>query len=101
MKEHGKNPQDQTNEEKISSLHEKEFRVIISKMIQNLGNKMEAQINGLAAWIKKIQKMFNKELEEFMEKAMAPHSSTPVWKIPWMEEPGRLQSMGLLRVRHN
>ena len=35
------------------------------------------------------------------EKAMAPHSSTLAWKIPWMEEPGRLQSMGLLRVRHN
>ena len=32
------------------------------------------------------------------EKAMAPHSSTPAWKIPWMEEPGRLQSMGLRRV---
>ena len=30
--------------------------------------------------------------------AMAPHSSTLVWKIPWIEEPGRLQSMGLLRV---
>ena len=29
---------------------------------------------------------------------MAPHSSTPAWKIPWMEEPGRLQSMGLLRA---
>ena len=35
------------------------------------------------------------------EKAMAPHSSTLAWKIPWMEEPGRLQSMGLLRVGHN
>ena len=34
----------------------------------------------------------------FTEKAMAPHSSTLAWKIPWMEEPGRLQSMGLLRV---
>ena len=32
---------------------------------------------------------------------MAPHSSTLAWKIPWMEEPGRLQSMGLLRVGHN
>ena len=31
--------------------------------------------------------------------AMAPHSSTLAWKIPWMEEPGRLQSMGSLRVR--
>ena len=36
-----------------------------------------------------------------MEKAMAPHSSTLVWKIPWMEEPGGLQSMGSLRVGHD
>ena len=36
-----------------------------------------------------------------LEKAMAPHSSTLAWKIPWMEEPGRLQSMGSLRVRHD
>ena len=35
------------------------------------------------------------------EKVMAPHSSTLAWKIPWMEEPGRLQSMGLLRVGHD
>ena len=35
------------------------------------------------------------------EKAMANHSSTLAWKIPWKEEPGRLQSMGLLRVRHD
>ena len=34
-------------------------------------------------------------------KAMAPHSSTLAWKIPWMEEPGRLQIMGLLRVGHD
>ena len=36
-----------------------------------------------------------------LEKAMAPHSSTLAWKIPWTEEPGRLQSMGLQRVRHD
>ena len=35
------------------------------------------------------------------EKAMAPHSSTLAWKIPWMEKPGRLQSMGSRRVRHD
>jgi len=35
------------------------------------------------------------------EKAMAPDSSTLAWKIPWMEEPGRLESMGSLRVRHD
>ena len=37
----------------------------------------------------------------FLEKAMAPHSSTLAWKIPWTEEPGRLQSMGSLRVGHD
>ena len=36
-----------------------------------------------------------------VEKAMAPYSSTLAWKIPWVEEPGRLQSMGSLRVRHD
>ena len=37
----------------------------------------------------------------FLEKAMANHSSTLAWKIAWMEEPGRLQSMGSLRVGHD
>ena len=36
-----------------------------------------------------------------LEKAMAPHSSTLAWKIPWMEKPSRLQSMGSLRVGHD
>ena len=35
------------------------------------------------------------------EKAMAPYSSTLAWKIPWMEEPGGLESMGSLRVGHD
>ena len=53
MKEQGKNPPDLTNEEEIGSLPEKEFRVMILKMIQNLGNRIE-----------KMQKMFNKDIEE-------------------------------------
>ena len=39
--------------------------------------------------------------EDPLEKEMATHSSTLAWKIPWMEEPGGLQSMGLQRVGHN
>ena len=39
--------------------------------------------------------------EDFLEKEMATHSSTLAWEIPWMEEPGRLQSMGLQRVGHD
>ena len=40
-------------------------------------------------------------LARITEKAVAPHSSTLAWKIPWTEEPGRLQSMGSRRVRHD
>ena len=46
-------------------------------------------------WISSVDLMYS------MEKAMAPHSSIPAWKIPRTEETGRLQSMRLLRVRHN
>ena len=57
MKEQGTNPPDQTNEEEIVSQHEKQFRVMIVKMIQNFGNRME-----------KIQETFNKDLEELKSK---------------------------------
>ena len=51
---------------------------------------------------KKLPNYFPKYLHHSRsEKAMAPHSSTLAWEIPWTEEPGRLQSMGPLRVRHN
>ena len=43
----------------------------------------------------------SKECKEIVEKATAPHSSTLAWKTPWTEEPGGLQSMGSLRVRHD
>ena len=39
--------------------------------------------------------------EDPLDKEMATHSSTVAWKIPWMEDPGRLQSMGLQRVGHD
>ena len=45
--------------------------------------------------------VINNSIELFLEKAMASYSSTLAWKIPWMEEPGRLQSMGSLRVGHD
>ena len=53
MKEQGQNTPDLTNEEEIGSLPEKEFRIMIVKMIQNLGNR-----------INKMQETFNKDLEE-------------------------------------
>ena len=51
-------------EEEIGSLTEKEFRIMIVKMIQNLENKMELQINSLETRTEKMQEIFNKVLEE-------------------------------------
>ena len=64
VKEHEKCPPSQTKEEEIGNLHEKEFRIMIIKMIQNLENKMELQINSLETKTEKMQEMFNKDLEE-------------------------------------
>ena len=63
VKEHDKCPPNQTKEE-IGSLPEKEFRIMIVKMIQTRQNKMEAQINRLETRTKKMKEMFNKDLEE-------------------------------------
>ena len=63
-KEYDKCPPNQIKEEKIGSLPEKEFRIMIVKMIQNLENTMELHINSLETRIKKVQDMFNKDLEE-------------------------------------
>ena len=57
-------PPNQTKEEEIGSLPDKEFRIMIVKMIQNLENKMELWINSLETRIKEMQEMFNKDLEE-------------------------------------
>ena len=65
MKEKGKNPPDLTNEEEISSLPEKEFRIMIVKIIQNLGNRME-----------KIQEMLIKDLEELNSKGTMMNNTT-------------------------
>ena len=67
VKEHDKSPPNQTKEEEIGSLPEKEFRIMIIKMIQNLENKMELQINSLEIRIEKMQERFNKDLEEIKE----------------------------------
>ena len=64
MKEQGKNPPDQRNEEEIGSLPEKELRVMIVEIIQNLGNKME-----------KIQETFNEDLEELKSKQTMMHNT--------------------------
>ena len=64
IKEQDKCPPNQTKEEEIGNLPHKEFQIMIVKMIQNLENKMESQINSLETRIEKMQERFNKDLEE-------------------------------------
>ena len=64
VKEQDKCPPNQTKEEEIGNLPDKEFRIMIVKMIQNLEIKMESQINILETRIEKMQEWLNKDLEE-------------------------------------
>ena len=61
---------------------------LVAQMVKNLPAMCET-------WVRSL------DWEDPLEKGMATHSSILAWKIPWTEEPGRLQSMGLQRVRHN
>ena len=64
VKEQDKCLPNQTKEEAIGNLPDKEFRIMIVKMIQNLEIKMESQINSLETRNEKMQERFNKDLEE-------------------------------------
>ena len=66
VKEQDKCPPNQTKEEEIGNLPDKEFQIMIVKMIQNLENKMELQINRLKTRTEKRQEMFNKDLEKIL-----------------------------------
>ena len=65
-----------------------------------------AQISLVAQTVKRLPTMQETRVqslgqEDLLEKEMATHSSILAWKIPWLEEPGRLQFTGLQRVRHD
>ena len=64
IKEHNKCPPNKTKEEEIGSLPEKEFRIMIGQMIQNLENEVELQINRLETRMEQMGEMFNKDLEK-------------------------------------
>ena len=70
IKDQDKCPPSQTKEEEIGNLPDKEFRIMIVKMIQNLENKIELQINSLETKIEKMQELFNKDLEEIKKESI-------------------------------
>ena len=61
---------------------------LVAQMVNHLPTMQET-------WLRSLGR------EDPLEKEMATHSSILAWKIPWTEDPGRLQSMGLQRVGHN
>ena len=63
-------------------------KALVAQMVKRLLAMRETQVRSL-------------DREDPLEKEMATHCSTFAWKISWMEEPGRLQSMGSQRVRHD
>ena len=67
-----------------------------------LENSIDCVVHGVAKSQTQLSDFhFQSGYTQNSEKAMAPHSSTLAWKIPWMEEPGRLQCMGSRRVGYN
>ena len=91
----------------------KKAKWLSGEVLQIVVKRREAKIKGekenykhLNAEFQRIARRDKKaflcdQCKEIVEKAMAPHSNTLAWKFPWTEEPGRLQSMGSLRVGHD
>ena len=74
--------------ENVSGLNTHDFTSLVVQTVKCLSTMQETWVRSLGQ-------------EDPPEKEMAIHSSTIAWKIPWTEEPGRLQSMGSQRVGHN
>ena len=90
------------------------FKLYRSTIFTNIGQSWKTKVNvsvgqsqimllaqHWVVFIKKFTFLFITKQSTKLEKAMAPHSSTLAWRIPWKEEPGGLQSMGSQRVRHH
>ena len=98
VKEQDKCPPNQTKEEEIGSLPDKEFRITLVKMNQNLNNKLELQINSLETRIERMQERFNKDLEEIkrrqyiMNNAINEILKKTLWRDPKVEN--RRQKIG-------
>jgi len=87
VKEQDKLPPNQTKEEEIGNLPDKEFQIMVVKMIQNLEIKMESQINSLETRIEKLQERFNKNLEEMKNSQYLMNNAiNEIKKTLWREQ---------------
>ena len=86
VKEQDKCPPNRTKEEEIGNLPDKEFQIMIVKLIQNLEIKMGSQINSLETRIKKMQERFNKNLEEMKNSQYLMNNAINEIKTLWREQ---------------
>ena len=100
-------PQDLRNSRKLGIRLKISWQVLLCNFLRNEcshsketdSQQCQSNIINQIIFISKSQ--LQQAINVRMEKAMAPYSSTPAWKLPWMEEPGRLQSRGSLTVGHD
>ena len=86
VKEQDKCPLNQTKEEEIGNLPDKEFRIMVVKMIQNIEIKMESQINSFEISIEKMQERFNKDLEEIKKSQYIMNNAINGIKTLWRQQ---------------
>ena len=86
VKEQDKCPPNQTKEEEIRNIPDKQFQIMTVKMIQNLANKMDLQINSLETRIEKMQERFNKELEEIKKSQYIMNNAINEIKTLWRQQ---------------
>ena len=86
VKEQDKCPPNQTKEEEVGNLPDKEFQIMIVKMIPNLEIKMESQINSLETRIEKMQERFNKDLEETNKSQYIMNNAINEIKTLWRQQ---------------
>ena len=86
VKEQEKCPPNQTKEEDIGNLSNKEFQIMIVKMIQNLEIKMESQINSLETRTEKMQEIYNKDLEEIKKSQYIMNNAITRSETLWRQQ---------------
>ena len=87
--------------ERETEMRDRETETEIERQMKLLHRESKHYNQDILMGFESLDPVFPRPNHAPSEKAMATHSSTLAWKIPWMEEPGRLQFMGLQRVGHD
>ena len=87
--------------EALYSQQKQDQELTVAQIMNSLFAKFRLKLKKVGKTTRPFRYDLNQIPYDYTVEVMAPHSSTLAWKIPWMEEPGTLQPMGSLRVRHD